>query len=336
MDAENNSASESVGLFSRLKGKLLFGIVLGALVFIGFSIYSGYHDLTQAMTQVRWSLAPLLLILSLLNYFLRYLKWNYYLKKLQVPLPHKQSMSVFFSGLVMVVTPGKMGELLKAYLLKKLNGTPISVSAPIVVAERLTDFIALIILSSVGISAYAFRNEKLLLLATLAGCAVFVIIIGWRRLSLALIGRMEKIGPLTKIGNRLRLAYESIHTMVSPWCLCWTTVLSVAAWFCECFGLWLTVRYFLPQPDFLACIFIYAISTIAGAVSMLPGGLGATELGMSLLLQKLIGIGKAQATAATFIVRVATLWFAVLLGAIVLALSRKIFDGVGALIDTDE
>ena len=95
------------------------------------------------------------------------------------------------------------------------------------------------------------------------------------------------------------------------------------------------MRFFLPGSSALACVFIYAISTIAGAISMLPGGLGSTELGMSLLLRKLVGASVGQATAATFLIRIITLWFAVVLGAIVLAANQKKFEGVAALLDQD-
>ncbi len=51
---------------------------------------------------------------------------------------------------VLSVTPGKAGELLKAYFIQYRLGTPISWSAPAVMAERLTDFISLICLAFLG------------------------------------------------------------------------------------------------------------------------------------------------------------------------------------------
>ena len=59
--------------------------------------------------------------------------------------------------------------------------------------------------------------------------------------------------------------------------------------------------------------FIYAFSTIAGAVSMLPGGLGVTEGSLTFLIEAQ-NISKEIAVASTFIVRIVTLWFAVLVG----------------------
>ena len=65
------------------------------------------------------------------------------------------SALLFTSGMVMAVTPGKVGEVLKSYLLKRINGTPISASAPIVLAERVTDGLAMLLLMGFGLTLYA-------------------------------------------------------------------------------------------------------------------------------------------------------------------------------------
>jgi uncharacterized protein (TIRG00374 family) len=93
------------------------------------------------------------------------------------------------------------------------------------------------------------------------------------------------------------------------------------------------VRFFVPDPSVVATTFIYAVSTVIGAVS--PGGLGPTEIGMAFLLQTVMEVPKAQATAATFLIRIATLWFAVLIGAIVLAANQKKFEGVTTIMDQE-
>ncbi|HEX5063643.1 MAG TPA: flippase-like domain-containing protein, partial [Kofleriaceae bacterium] len=69
---------------------------------------------------------------------------------------------------------------------------------------------------------------------------------------------------------------------------------------------------------------IYAGTTIAGALSFLPGGLGVTEGAMSMALVK--GAAKldpSTAVAATLLTRLATLWFAVVIGVAFLALARR-------------
>jgi len=68
-------------------------------------------------------------------------------------------------------------------------------------------------------------------------------------------------------------------------------------------------------------VLVYSISALAGAMSFMPGGLGSTEAVMvGLLLWK--GVPAPEAVAATVLIRLTTLWFAVVLGVVALASSR--------------
>ena len=70
-------------------------------------------------------------------------------------------------------------------------------------------------------------------------------------------------------------------------------------------------------------IFVMAFSTVVGAVSALPGGLGAAELSMTGMLVLLAGLDAAVASSATVLIRIGTLWFGVLLGLLVWAISPE-------------
>lgn len=68
----------------------------------------------------------------------------------------KENLLIFSSELAMTVTLGKIGELLKSYLLKERNNIPISQTAPLVMTERLADSINMIILASFGVLIYDY------------------------------------------------------------------------------------------------------------------------------------------------------------------------------------
>jgi uncharacterized membrane protein YbhN (UPF0104 family) len=114
------------------------GIGLGALVYLGMALYADWEELQEALRQFRWWLILPVLGLSLGNYLIRFVRWQMYLGHARIDLPVFLSLRIFFAGLVMSVTPGKFGELLKAYLIKVENGAPMTRTAPIVVAERVT------------------------------------------------------------------------------------------------------------------------------------------------------------------------------------------------------
>ena len=71
-----------------------------------------------------------------------------------------------------------------------------------------------------------------------------------------------------------------------------------------------------------AAVFVYAFAMLVGGLSFLPGGLGSSEAVMIGLLA-LHGFPEPAAVTATLICRLATLWFAVALGAVFLARQRR-------------
>ena len=97
-----------------------------------------------------------------MNYLVRFGRWELYLKRAGIALPRKESFYIFMSGLVMTVTPGKMGELIKSYLLKESRQVPLTRSGPIVLAERFTDLLAVYLLTLLGGISFAFGSPAVM------------------------------------------------------------------------------------------------------------------------------------------------------------------------------
>src|SRR5207245_1841122 len=117
----------------------------------------------------------LILGLTLFNYAWRFGKWQYYVGRLEIKIHWFRSLLIFISGLSMAITPGKVGELLKSYLLKRSTGAAMSRTSPVIMAERLTDGIAMLGLAATGLVLYRFGWELLLVLL-ISGLAVIVLI----------------------------------------------------------------------------------------------------------------------------------------------------------------
>jgi len=132
-----------------LRRRLLIALGLGLLIFLGLAVWGGIREVWGTFLGFRWEWMPLALGFTALNYALRWWKWHYYLRYLGISdIGWRDSVLLFVAGMTMAVTPGKMGEVFKSYLLKQINGTPISRSAPIVIAERLTDGLGMLLIVS--------------------------------------------------------------------------------------------------------------------------------------------------------------------------------------------
>lgn len=278
----------------------------------------------DAARHFAWGYVPAILALTCCNYLLRWVKWQYYLRLIGVPATRRDGAEIFACGLSMAMTPGKVGELLKAWLLKARAGTPMSVSAPIILAERLTDGVAMLILASAGLLLYRHGWQALAVIAAAAVVAVGVV--QSRALSLRILAALEGIGPLASRAHHLRAFYESAYVLLGWRPLLTALAIGVVSWSGECvaFFLVLTGLGFTPSVGLLIrAAFVLATSTLVGSASLLPGGLGAAEASSAELLRLVLPISGPKAVVATLLIRFCTLWFGVGVGVVSLLLFRK-------------
>jgi FAD/FMN-containing dehydrogenase len=127
-------------------------------------------------------------------------------------------------------------------------------------------------------------------------------------------------GPLRQIAQRLLQVSRDALVCLSPRLLLLGLAAGLLAWSLESVELSVLLDSLGHPIPVSSSVSIYAFSMLAGAVSFLPGGLGSSEACMVLLLRA-AGIPLPTAVSATLIVRAATLWFAVLLGALALAVA---------------
>lgn len=307
-----------------LARKVVLGVLLAVLVWAAFALYGDVRELRRtALTFAPSALAAGLGLVAG-NYALRIARWQYYLRRIGVALPVLDSSLVFLAGLVMSVTPGKAGEVFKSLLLYDVRGTPIVRSAPIVIAERLTDLIALVLLVCVG--SLAFQHGWAVALTSGTLVAALCLVCAYRPLGHWVLRMIDRAPGVRRLGPRLHQAYDALLALTRPGPLLGGTLFGLAGWSLECGCLYVVAHGFAGvELDLQAATFTYAASTLAGAMAMLPGGLGVTEIGMTSLLRLLGGPGMSLATAkaTTLLVRLATLWFGVLVGLLALSIHRS-------------
>lgn len=312
-------------MLEKLKQRTLISIAFAGILYLAITIYLDFDLLLLSFSKFNLLLIPILFLLSLGNYFARYFKWNYYLSELKIKLDKKDSLLIFMSGLLMSVTPGKIGELLKAYLVKTVNKTPVSVTAPIIFAERATDFLSLTILALIGAYIYDYGRDAALIITIII--FIGILILTNRKLFDSIMSVLSKIKFVEKRIESIERLYHSTYTLLKIKPLIIAVMISVVSWGFECFGYYLVINNFNAAIDVSWSFFSYSFSTIVGAVSMLPGGLGVTE-GSFLLMLTSKGLTANDAAATTFITRVATLWFAVLVGVVAVIFFQRKFGKI--------
>jgi uncharacterized membrane protein YbhN (UPF0104 family) len=275
-------------------------------VALGLGLYADFGHLRAELGEFRWELFPLALALTALNYLLRFWRWQRYLARVEIRVPTARSLSIFVAGLTMTITPAKLGEVLKCGLLRRSFGVPVQRSAPVVLAERVTDASGVVVLAVVG---GAGTDRWPLLVLALVGVGVIVVIV-----RSPLLERFAALGE-APAAARLLLGWPLLIGM---------TALSALSWFCECLAAYVCVRGLNLDLSLADTVVVFSLGSLAGALSFLPGGLGVAETSMTGLIRVLGDTTKAQAAAATVLIRLSTLWFAVALGLVGLAVEGRL------------
>lgn len=251
------------------------------------------------------TLLPLLLSLTIASWIVRYLRWRYLLRLRSVEVPLVKGFFIYLTGFAYTITPGKLGEMVRAKYLKNDKGKEVVFSA--FFFERMFDLLTVLLLSII-----AFSYSEYTLIA-----ASFVLIV------LVLLCLVEPIAnnlfrsQRMLFINRVRCIILKITSNIKTWItfkvVTVSSVMGMIAWLLM--GLVLrviTVGFDLTLP-ILDSLGIYPLSMLIGAASMIPGGVGSTEAAIVTLLS-IYNVDLDIAIGVAIIARVITLWLAVLAG----------------------
>ena len=305
--------------------RLLQGLIFGVLVYIALILLGDIRQIGEQVRQFRWSFFPAVLALTLSNYVLRFFKWHYYLKVVGVEqISLRTSARLFVAGFPLAVTPGKIGEALKAVWLNQITGLPVARGVAVVLAERISDGLAVLLLSTLGVIAYPqYWPAFAFVLAALISILVISQI---RPLALSLLSFGARLPILGHFTGPLREFYEGSYSLFKPTTTFIAVGIGFVSWLGEGLGMYLILLGLGIPPGWenaSLAIFTLSFSTVIGAASALPGGLGAAEASITAMLSLLVGMNREAASTATLLIRFATLWFGVLLGLAVWLASRQ-------------
>ncbi len=293
---------------------IIYSIIASVVLYLAFSIYADIDKVIEALSQFSIFLIPVILGLVFANYIFRFFKWHYYLGLIDVKIGTGDSFLIFLSGFMLSVTPGKMGEVLKSFLLKERLGVSVSKTAPVIFAERVTDMTALIIIALAG--ALSFNYGREFAIGALIVFTIMITIISNRGWALPIVHLLGRVKFLKRFLPHFIEIYESAYTLLKPKPMVLMTLFSLVSWFFECYAYYLILTELSVDVSLFRASFYYSFATVAGALSFLPGGLGATDALFTLFIQSL-NKPEAIAVSSTILIRVATLWFAVVVGLVV-------------------
>jgi len=276
---------------------LLMVLALGIYLWVARPV--DLQVLWETLKRLPWTLWPLLVGLSALHYGCRFMRWRGFLGALGVGVPVGPSVTIYMAGFVPGFAVGKAGELVRGVYLRPY-GLRYTGSAAAVLADRLHDVVSVGLLACLVLGL--LTDQQAWAWSAVAFCLLLLLVVR---------SRWVGIGLARLSGGRWALHAQDgltdLRRLLSGRQLIWGLWWSLLAWCAQGLCLWVSLRAVGATMGGLHAVGVYSVGILAGAVSFIPGGFGATEAAMVWLLGKQ-GIDTSVALAAALVARGVPQW----------------------------
>jgi uncharacterized membrane protein YbhN (UPF0104 family) len=277
------------------------------------------------LSDVRWLPLILMVVIATGSYCVRFARWHRLLSIAAGSAGgYWRSFVAFASGSLLIFTPGRVGEAAKSVYARALSGVPISASLPVILAERINDVAVMVLLAVVGLLIFGATGELAALVIGLA--APLTVAAGLYVLFRLVVKSVSGRGPFGLYAF-IRTSRSSVLSMLGRRALTENFALGMIAWSLEVAVFYLAMVA-VGEPwggeSFLIALAIYPLASLAGALSMLPAGIGVTEGGLAGLAVAVAGMDGDVALAATVLARAAILGGVVVIGLMMLPVPSRL------------
>lgn len=226
---------------------------------------------------------PMLISLSFLSYFARYLRWFWLLNRGGHRFNFFYGFLAYLSGFAFTATPGKLGELVRIRYFSVFS-VPTWRTFSAFLYERAFDLLVVLLISSF----FLMSSEGFIF-------ALFFVFLVFFSLFLAFCfsGKIKRIAAFFRRHRYFNLARFFVLLVNGlSGCRIWLNFLDVFivvsigffAWGVTALTFVLLLQGVEVSIDFFSALGIYPLAMLVGAASMLPGGVGTTEASIIMLL----------------------------------------------------
>lgn len=321
----------------KYRNRIIAGFAIGFVIYVALLLVVNTEDLLHNLRVYPWAILIPAIILKFVAWFCRYMQWQYYLDVIDArnKISTFDSAILFVSGFTMAVSPGKIAEVLKSVVLKAKTGIPIARSAPVIVAERVVDGVAVIVLATIALLIGGERinlgNYAFMIYLSAGLLAFGLIVVQIRPLAYFALDLIGKLPLVRRIHEPLVMFYESSKEVFLLRHVIPTAMFGVVAATADTIGFVIILAGFgIPYSEllFLQCAVIVCLASAIGALSGVPNGAGVTEVSESAMLMAIVApynpaMTPAVAGAAALLEGFFHKWFRVFVGLGVGVIFRK-------------
>ena len=290
---------------------LVYSIILAIA---GYGTWAAFNDgdkILHAVSTIGASGLLFLCFLSLTNYVLRYLRWYMMLRRLGDRPSFGDGLLCYWAGFALTTTPGKAGEAIRCLYFKNRHGIDNAHSFAALLADRLSDLLSAMLMATGAL--FYFEDFRWVAWIMLGVAGVILLSVFRPALLLGCARWFHGRSPvrLQPFFAAVPRFVERSANLLSPLVLLASTLLGLISWGAEAYGFGWLSQQLGANANLVVLAGIFCLSMLAG--SFLPGGLGGTEAAMAILLTA-VGVEPANAFVISLLCRLATLWFAIVIG----------------------
>lgn len=303
-----------ITLLSKLR-KNPFTLIIAIMIFyVAFVLYIDVGKLSKTAIRISYLNIPLILVPLTLSVVLLGYRFHRLLCTLNINIPLKKSILIYVAGLAFVVTPASSGQVIKSQIIKKQFGFAISKTAPIVLAEKWNELIAVLLILIVFTLTKPILESSLIIIIG-AGLALFIFGIMRYHLIFNLFSKIiQKFRRLKALEESIENSHDALKHLSSKRAVLEGFIFTIPAAILQAVSVFFVFYALGIKIDFVTSTQIFYIALISGILSFIPGGFGVTEGSMLILLIKYYDHDVGLLAAAVIFVRLVTLWYPTLLG----------------------
>lgn len=293
--------------------KYLLLIILIIPIYTILLFVSNLQSLSIGLAQFKWENLIMALFFAFLAQIVRSFRWNFWLKQISKKISLKDNILFYFCGLILVITPARLGESIRSFFMKQDYGVSFSKTIPVVFVERFYELVIIGVMASVSLLFVDFN--KLIIMIPAIFTIGIIIIANKRTILQSILKRLSKRKLFSKIIPNMEESTETFHLLIGLRQLTPAISLSMVAGILDMIGIYYLIIGLKLNISFPETILIMCSSIVAGYFSFIPGGFGAVE-GSIIALLTIKGVPYSSSLIFLLLYRIISTLFLTIIGVV--------------------
>lgn len=287
---------------------------IGVIIFYSILIsISDFEEFSNNLNLIKMEFIPIILGLHFVVMFIRTIRQKILFDSLDVQLSFKEHFLIHFSGLALIMTPGGLGQTVKAYYLKEKRNIQYSKSVSITLVERfydLTSIIPVLFVISFFVDSIEIKTISLIISILLL---IVVILIKNKKIFTFMISIVPKVSIFKNIKENSEDLYAILGKLTFGKTFLLSLGIGTASWIVASIAFYFSFLAFNLNISFSETTIMSLVPITIGALSFLPGGIIIIEVTMlGFLINH--GIDNSLSSALVLFTRITSIWFLTIIG----------------------